>query len=81
MRPLVVERIARVGIDAVEFHPPLLDEVAQGVNQLLIVVLPLGATARGKRDDRTPIVAKDGDPEIALQSGRVPVVMFDMHRG
>jgi hypothetical protein len=65
MRALVVDGVARVGIDAEELDASLVDKVGNGAHELLVEILPLVPAAGRERHDRRTIMSGDHDPELA----------------
>src|SRR5438477_4568773 len=76
MRAAIVEAESVNGIDAEKFEFAGLDEVGDGVDEALVLELPLVAGAGGEADERRAPVTVDDDAHVQAEARGLPAMVF-----
>ena len=79
MRAAIVEAESVNGIDAEKFEFAGLDEVGDGVDEALVLELPLVAGAGGEADERRAPVTVDDDAHVQAEARGMPAMVFAFH--
>src|SRR6188472_3221971 len=79
MRTLVHERLVIVRADAEHFDPAIVDEPAERTDQAVALDLPFVPVAGREGQQRRTPMPEDRYAHVVPQTGRVPVMMFDVH--
>ena len=76
---LVLERIILHAVDGEDADSPLFQVRAEGADHALTFLLPFVAAARREGEDGQTVMAINRDAHVAIETVRVPAVIFTMH--